>query len=97
MNHNMISYILVMAAVTFVIRALPLTLIRKAHQEPVPALLPVLCALCDAGGDDLSGHPARDGQRVVRPAGPGSRGRPGVERAGPVRGGRGFLRGGFHQ
>ena len=29
MNHNMISYILVMAAVTFVIRALPLTLIRK--------------------------------------------------------------------
>ena len=29
MNHNMISYILVMAAVTFVIRALPLTMIRK--------------------------------------------------------------------
>ena len=29
MNHNMISYILVMAAVTFVIRALPLTLIHK--------------------------------------------------------------------
>ena len=29
MNHNMLSYILVMAAVTFVIRALPLTLIRK--------------------------------------------------------------------
>lgn len=29
MNHNMISYILMMAAVTFVIRALPLTLIRK--------------------------------------------------------------------
>ena len=29
MNRNMISYILVMAAVTFVIRALPLTLIRK--------------------------------------------------------------------
>ena len=29
MNHNMLSYILVMAVVTFVIRALPLTLIRK--------------------------------------------------------------------
>ena len=29
MNHNMISYILMMAAVTFVIRALPLTLIRR--------------------------------------------------------------------
>ena len=29
MNHNMLSYILVMAAVTFVIRALPLTMIRK--------------------------------------------------------------------
>ena len=29
MNHNMISYILVMAAVTFLIRALPLTRIRR--------------------------------------------------------------------
>lgn len=29
MNHNLILYILVMAAVTFLIRALPLTLIRK--------------------------------------------------------------------
>ena len=29
MNHNLIFYILVMAAVTFLIRALPLTLIRK--------------------------------------------------------------------
>ena len=29
MNHNMISYILVMAAVTYLIRMLPLTLIRR--------------------------------------------------------------------
>ena len=29
MNHNLFFYILVMAAVTFLIRALPLTLIRK--------------------------------------------------------------------
>ena len=29
MNHNLIFYILVMAAVTFLIRALPLTLIRR--------------------------------------------------------------------
>ena len=92
MNHNMISYILVMAAVTFVIRALPLTLIRK----PIKSRFLRSFLFCDAGGDDLSGHPARDGQRMVRPAGPGSRGRLGVERAGPVRGGRRVLRGGIY-
>ena len=33
MNHNLIFYILVMAAVTFLIRALPLTLIRRPIQS----------------------------------------------------------------
>lgn len=34
MNHSVYSYILVMAAVTYAIRALPLTLIRKEIKNP---------------------------------------------------------------
>ncbi|HAE44891.1 MAG TPA: branched-chain amino acid transporter, partial [Lachnospiraceae bacterium] len=34
MSHSVYSYILVMAAVTYAIRALPLTLIRKEIKNP---------------------------------------------------------------
>jgi branched-subunit amino acid transport protein len=46
------------AAVTYLIRVLPLTLIRRRSKTGTSAPS-LLCALCDAGGDDLSGHPGR--------------------------------------
>ena len=52
-------YILVMAATTYLIRVLPLTLIRKPIQQRVPALVPLLCALRHACGDDLPRHHER--------------------------------------
>ena len=55
MTYNNWVYIAVMAAVSYAIRVLPLTLIRN-HQQPVHPVLPLLCALCNAGCDDLSGH-----------------------------------------
>ncbi len=46
-------YIAVMFAVSYTIRILPLTLIRKPIKEPVHPVVLVLRALCDAGGHDL--------------------------------------------
>ena len=58
MTHNNYIYIAVMALVSYAIRILPLTLIRKPNQEPVRSVVPVLCALCHAGRHDLPGHRA---------------------------------------
>ena len=54
MKHNIYIYILVMFAVTYLIRVLPLMLIRKRDQKIRPSVVSVLCALCHAGGYDVS-------------------------------------------
>ena len=59
METNTWIYILVMAAVTYGIRALPLTLIRKEIKKYRYPLLPLLCPLCNPGGHDFSGHSHR--------------------------------------
>ena len=53
MTYNNWVYIAVMAAVSYAIRVLPLTLIRKPIRNQFIPVLPLLCALCDAGRDDL--------------------------------------------
>ena len=35
MNHNLVIYILIMAAVTYLIRVIPLTLIRREIKNPI--------------------------------------------------------------
>lgn len=55
MTHNNYIYIAVMALVSYAIRILPLTLIRKPIKTALFSRF-VLCALCDPGRDDLSGY-----------------------------------------
>lgn len=55
MTHNNYIYIAVMALVSYAIRILPLTLIRKPIKIALSSRF-VLCALCNAGCDDLPGH-----------------------------------------
>ena len=53
MTHNVYIYLLIMAAVTFLIRVLPLTLIRKQIKNKFIRSFSVLCAVCHLGGDDI--------------------------------------------
>jgi len=55
MNHNIYIYIFVMAAVTYLIRMLPLTLIRKEIKSTY--IIFILCPLCDACCYDIPGNP----------------------------------------
>lgn len=64
-------------------------------QKSLPALLPLLRALCDLGGHDLSRHPPRHRQSLVGAGGPGGGGAGGLVQRQPVPGGRVGLRGGF--
>ena len=57
---NNYIYIAVMALVSYAIRILPLTLIRKPIKNRFIQSFFVLCALCDAGGHDLPGHHPRN-------------------------------------
>ena len=57
MNHNIYIYIFVMAAVTYLIRMLPLTLIRKEIKKHVYQIIFILCPLCDACCYDIPGNP----------------------------------------
>lgn len=55
MTHDIYIYILVAAAVSCLIRVLPLTLIRRKIKNPFLRSF-ILCAVCYPCGDDLSGH-----------------------------------------
>ena len=66
MSHNVYLYILVMAAVTYLIRMLPLALAKKRDPKPVYQVLSVLCAICLSGSHDLSGHPESHRQHHFR-------------------------------
>ena len=57
MNHNIYIYIFVMAAVTYLIRMLPLTLIRKEIKSTYIKSFFILCPLCDACCYDIPGNP----------------------------------------
>ena len=69
MTYNNWVYIAVMAAVSYAIRVLPL----QTHQKPVHPVLPLLCALCNAGRDDLPGHHQRHPEPHCRCSCAGSR------------------------
>lgn len=72
MTHNHYIYIAVMALVSYAIRILPLTLIRKPIKT-LHSVVSVLCALCDAGSHDLPGHCQRDPEPGCRCHGAGGR------------------------
>ena len=55
MSHNIYIYILVMAAVTYLIRMLPLALSR--NHKSVYQIISVLCSLRMSGSHDISGDP----------------------------------------
>ena len=52
MSGNIYIYIAIVAITSYLIRVLPLTLIRK----PINPFFPVLCTLCHTCGYDLSGN-----------------------------------------
>ena len=60
MKHNLYMYIFVMAAVTYLIRMLPLTLIRKEIKNTF-----IKSFLCNSGCYDLSGHSDSHRQYLV--------------------------------
>ena len=68
MTHNNYVYILVVAVVTYLIRVLPLTLIRREIKNRFLRSF-LYYALCDPGSHDFPRHPARHGQRMVRSGG----------------------------
>ena len=56
MQHNIYIYILVMFAVTYLIRVLPLTLIRREIKNKTIRSFLLLCALRHTGSHDISGY-----------------------------------------
>lgn len=56
MSGNIYIYIAIVAITSYLIRVLPLTLIRKPIKKPVYPFFPVLCTLCHTCGYDLSGN-----------------------------------------
>lgn len=65
MSHNIYIYILVMAAVTYLIRMLPLAL-AKNEIKPVYQVFSVLCAIRLSGSHDFPGHPESHRQHHLR-------------------------------
>ena len=63
MSHNIYIYILVMAGVSYLIRMLPLTLIRKEIKND--SVISILCTIRHTGSDDLPGNPVRDRKCLV--------------------------------
>ncbi len=86
MTHNHYIYIAVMALVSYAIRILPLTLIRKPIKKSLHSVVSVLCTLCDAGGHDLPGHCQRDPEPGCRCHGAGGRHCGSMARCKPVSG-----------
>ena len=78
MKHNVYVYIFIMFAVTYCIRVLPLTLIRK------PIKSRFIRSFLFSGSDDLSGYCERHGHAGFRLAGACVRRGAGVERAQPA-------------
>ena len=66
MSHNPYIYILIMAAVTFAIRVLPLTLVKKQFTNIFVRSFSLLCAVCNAFGNDISGNNQRNSQSDCR-------------------------------
>lgn len=54
-NPSILIYTLVMAGVTYLLRAAPILIFQKKIEKSVYPKLFVLCSLCRAGGDDLPG------------------------------------------
>ena len=65
MGNNVYIYILIMALVTFAIRALPLTLIRKEIKSPFYKVLFILCSLCNPVGNDGTCHILCHKERIL--------------------------------
>ena len=65
MSHNIYIYILVMAGVSYLIRMLPLTLIRKEIKNKNDSVISILCTIRHTGSDDLPGNPVRDRKCLV--------------------------------
>ena len=59
-THTYFVFLLVMAGVTYLLRAVPFILL-KGNQEPLLALVPCIRALYGACRDDGAGHPLFDG------------------------------------
>ena len=93
MQHNVYVYIFIMFAVTYLIRVLPLTVIRKPIRSWFIRSFLVLRAVRHARGDDLPGHPRRDEQRLVGSAGADCGRGARAERAEPADRGGALLRG----
>lgn len=55
-----LPYLLVMAGVTYLIRALPFVLVNKKNREPVSQLVSLLYSLYRSGGYDFPGDPVWD-------------------------------------
>ena len=100
MQHNIYIYILVMFAVTYLIRVLPLTLIRREIKINHP-VISVLCALCHTGCYDISGYHGSHKQPRGRTCCPGGRYHTGLVRTQPLPGSgavlcRGICAGAFY-
>ena len=93
MSRNVL-YIAVMALVSYTIRVLPLTLIRKPIRNTF-IQSSLLCALCYARCDDLSSHPARNAVADFRCSCPDRRNHRRMARRRIISGIRDLLRTGF--
>ncbi len=71
MEHNVYLYIAVVALVTYLIRVLPLTLIRREIKNPFLRSFLYYVPYV-TGGHDLSRHPPRHRQTLVGAGGPGA-------------------------
>ena len=92
MTHNNYIYIAVMALVSYAIRILPLTLIRKPIKNRFVQSFLYYVPLCHAGRHDLPGHRAGHPEPGSRCCGAGDRHCSGLVRCKPVPGGCGLLR-----
>mgnify|MGYP005913290521 CR=1 FL=1 len=70
---NNYIYIAVMAAVSYTIRVLPLTLIRKPIKNQFIQSFSILCPLCNACRNDIPSHYKRNKQHNIRLCRPNSR------------------------
>jgi hypothetical protein len=88
MKHSVYSYIFVMAAVTYLIRLLPLTLIRKEIKNPfIKSFLYYVPYVCH----DSPGYPGGDRKSLVGSGGVHRRADYGLSEKKPRHGGAGFL------
>ena len=95
MEHNVYLYIAVVALVTYLIRVLPLTLIRREIKNPFLRSFLYYVPYVTEAKHALPRHPPRHRQSLVGAGGPGGGGAGGLVQRQPVPGGRVGLRGGF--